>query len=99
MNQAFVTNGASHKAAVLLHLAVGLEQTVFALNLVCGNHRKSESAAHKEKRAAVSIPSNASMGEKKYSAKRRKCGEPVRDDDESGKAEIAPKTLKNSLFC
>jgi len=54
---------------------------------------------HKKKRAAVSVTSNASMREKKYSANRRKCGEPVRDDDESGKAEIAPKTLKNSLFC
>jgi len=39
------------------------------------------------------------MGEKKYSAKRRKCGEAVRDNDEGGKAEIAPKMLENVLFC
>ena len=55
------TNGAGAKAAVLLHLAARFEQTVFALNLVCGNQRGVRAdAVHDQKRTAISVPRNAS---------------------------------------
>ena len=72
---------------------------MFELNSACGNHRASRGHAHEQKRAAIPITSNASVREKKYSAKSRKCGEPVRNNDESGKTKIAPQSLKNSLLC
>jgi hypothetical protein len=37
-----------------------LEQTVCALNLVCGNHRQvSADAIHRQKRTAISVLGNA----------------------------------------